>query len=280
MREEAGRGLTAPVQRAGTWAKAEYGELAAALGWLSHDAGLVIYQLKTAAARVDGVHDVEVRPREAPVGRLRHRPWEAADPPCAASRRARAWLRGASAACGRRMSTRERPWSWHAVLSCRQRQRLWSDECAECPHAPGRSRGQRTGAVLGAARAALACDGRTAALPTLPYPSSPSIPTLPLTRYCGGQGELVVRDGVYVSEDDAAMRLTGVYVAATGRLLAVAEPATPLLAAPLGAGEGAESRDYRRAPARAAFGTRQLSATSAATLLVSGSPSKWSPDKA
>jgi len=82
----------------------------------------------------------------------------------------------------------------------------------------------------------------------------------------------VVRDGVYVSEDDAAMRLTGVYVAATGRLLAVAEPATPLLAAPLGAGEGAESRDYRR--------TRQLSATSAATLLVSGSPSNWSPDKA
>ncbi|KAK9832712.1 hypothetical protein WJX81_003010 [Elliptochloris bilobata] len=61
------------------------------------------------------------------------------------------------------------------------------------------------------------------------------------------EGELVVRDGVYVSEDDAAMRLTGVYVAATGRLLAVAEPAAPLLAVPLDAGEGAESLDYRKA---------------------------------
>ena len=59
------------------------------------------------------------------------------------------------------------------------------------------------------------------------------------------QGELVVRDGVYVSEDNAAMRLTGVYVPATGRLLAVAEPAAPVLAVPLDAGEGAESLDYR-----------------------------------
>ena len=58
----------------------------------------------------------------------------------------------------------------------------------------------------------------------------------------------MVRDGVYVSEDDAAMRLTGVYVAATGRLLAVAEPAAPVLAVPLDAGEGAESLDYRRGP--------------------------------
>lgn len=62
------------------------------------------------------------------------------------------------------------------------------------------------------------------------------------------QGELVVRDGVYVSEDDAAMRLTGVYVPATGRLLAVAEPAAPVLAVPLDAGEGAESLDYRWSP--------------------------------
>ena len=58
----------------------------------------------------------------------------------------------------------------------------------------------------------------------------------------------MVRDGVYVSEDDAAMRLTGVYVPATGRLLAVAEPAAPVLAVPLDAGEGAESLDYRWAP--------------------------------
>ncbi len=50
---------------------------------------------------------------------------------------------------------------------------------------------------------------------------------------------------MYVSEDDAAMRLTGVYVAATGRLLAVAEPAAPVLVVPLDAGEGAESLDYR-----------------------------------
>ena len=58
----------------------------------------------------------------------------------------------------------------------------------------------------------------------------------------------MVRDGVYVSEDDAAMRLTGVYVPATGRLLAVAEPAAPVLAVPLDAGEGAESLDYRWVP--------------------------------
>ncbi|KAK9829544.1 hypothetical protein WJX72_006402 [[Myrmecia] bisecta] len=42
------------------------------------------------------------------------------------------------------------------------------------------------------------------------------------------EGELVIRDGVYVTEEDVLMKVTGVYVVGAGRLHAVAEPAKPL----------------------------------------------------
>ena len=38
------------------------------------------------------------------------------------------------------------------------------------------------------------------------------------------QGDLVLRDGEYVSENDAFMKVEGVYIIATGRLQAVVTP--------------------------------------------------------
>ena len=43
------------------------------------------------------------------------------------------------------------------------------------------------------------------------------------------QGEIVLRDGVYLTEDDAVLQLAGVYVVATGRIHAVAQPVSPAL---------------------------------------------------
>lgn len=42
------------------------------------------------------------------------------------------------------------------------------------------------------------------------------------------QGEVVLRDGPYVTADDLLFRLEGVYIAATGRLHAVLHPSQPL----------------------------------------------------
>lgn len=44
------------------------------------------------------------------------------------------------------------------------------------------------------------------------------------------QGEVVLRDGPYVTADDLLFRLEGVYVAATGRLHALLHPSQPLVA--------------------------------------------------
>lgn len=41
---------------------------------------------------------------------------------------------------------------------------------------------------------------------------------------CLVQGDLVLRDGEYVSEHDTLMNLEGVYIIATGRLQAVVTP--------------------------------------------------------
>lgn len=48
------------------------------------------------------------------------------------------------------------------------------------------------------------------------------------TTSCALQGEVVLRDGAYVTADDMLFRLEGVYVAATGRLHAVLHTTQPL----------------------------------------------------
>lgn len=58
----------------------------------------------------------------------------------------------------------------------------------------------------------------------------------------------MVRDGVYVTEEDVLMKLHGVYVAAVGRLHAVLEP-TQSMKIDLDEAEMAEhSADYRLFP--------------------------------
>ena len=46
------------------------------------------------------------------------------------------------------------------------------------------------------------------------------------------QGDLVLRDGVYITENDVAMKVQGVYMPAAGRLTAVLEPAAAVYGGP------------------------------------------------
>ena len=59
------------------------------------------------------------------------------------------------------------------------------------------------------------------------------------------QGELLLRDGVYLTEEPTALTLDGVYVAATGQLHARASPAGGQLRLPLNESEAQDLPEYR-----------------------------------
>jgi hypothetical protein len=58
---------------------------------------------------------------------------------------------------------------------------------------------------------------------------------------------MLLRDGVYMTEEPEVLKLTGVYVAATGRLHAHVQPARGPLTVPLGGNstDQQDSADYR-----------------------------------
>lgn len=62
------------------------------------------------------------------------------------------------------------------------------------------------------------------------------------------QGDLVLRDGSYVSEHDAYMKVDGLYIAATGRLHAVLKPVDDVHLTLAQEDLDAHTADYRQAP--------------------------------
>lgn len=54
--------------------------------------------------------------------------------------------------------------------------------------------------------------------------TEPNIPSPPSSDSERLQGELMLRDGPYMGESDTLMKLSGVYVPASGRLHALLEP--------------------------------------------------------
>lgn len=61
-----------------------------------------------------------------------------------------------------------------------------------------------------------------------------------------GQGEMALKEGLYLAEEPELLKLSGVYVAATGRLHAQAQLAGPQIVIPLaGNASDMDTQEYR-----------------------------------